>query len=335
MGARVNAAAPVLRVEGVEHRWGRRVALHGVSLHVASGEIVGLLGPNGSGKSTLLRIVAGTVRLQTGRVVFEGRPVVPRRDGAYRRRLAAVFQSPALDRKLTVEQNLRLAARLYGLTGEAAARRIDELLGGAGLGDRRDDAVGALSGGLRRRVDLARAWLSDPALLLLDEPTSGLDEHSFRSFWRAVSEQRRRTGMGVLVATHRSDEAERCDRLVVIDEGRVVAEDTPDGLRARVEADAIEVEVAEHAEPTGGVRGDINAIVAAAMRDVCGVEPERVDGRLVARCADGHKVLPRVLDALPAGAVRAVHLRRPDIADAFVALTGHALEGEEPVEAAS
>lgn len=196
-------------------------AVDGVTLQ-ADGDLVALLGPNGSGKSTLMRVLIGQHRAERGEVVSP----------ASRRALGVVFQSPAVDDLLTVDENLRLAAALHGLSRSDAVVRAQELAGSLGLVELASRRCGRLSGGQRRRADLARALMGRPTVLVLDEPTTGLDIDARAQFWRVLDGVRRAEGVTVLYATHLGEEAERADRAVLMRAGRVVADGTPDELRA-------------------------------------------------------------------------------------------------------
>jgi ABC-2 type transport system ATP-binding protein len=286
-----------------------------VSLSVNPGEILGILGPNGAGKSTLFSILAGLLPADAGALSLDGRPIDP---GARALRASAgiVFQSPGLDGKLSAEENLRLAAALHLVPRREARVRARGLLDGAGLAGRTREPVDRLSGGLRRRVELCRALVHGPALLVMDEPTTGLDAASFRAFWTEVEARRREQGLTVILATHRPEEAERCDRLVVLAGGRVVADESPEALRARVPG---EVVVIEADEP--------EAIAAELARRLGLAARVRPDGVHVEREA-AHALVPRVVEAFPPGRLRAVSIRRPTLADAYLALTGGTLEGE-------
>lgn len=207
-----------------------RRAVDELSLEVHPGEFVALLGPNGSGKSTLLKIVAGLLRPRNGTVRLFG-------EGAsrnHRHLMSVVFQNPGLDDQLSVQENLAVQCALYGLTGSDAPRRIDELLKQTGLDDRCRDLIKHLSGGLKRRVDLCRALLHQPRLVLLDEPTTGLDPAAREDFLNRIETEQRNHGLTILMTTHLVDEADRADRVVIMHQGRIVADDTPDALRARL-----------------------------------------------------------------------------------------------------
>ena len=231
--AALTVHAPALDVRGVRVTYaGRspRTALSGVDLAVPAGQAVALLGPNGSGKSTLMKVIAGLLEPDEGSVSVCGGS----RGAEKRRHLSVVFQTNGLDPHLTVEENLRCQAALYGLPREMAKPRIEEELRRAALADRRDARVKTLSGGLTRRVDLARALLHHPDVLLLDEPTTGLDLVARAAFLDALDERRCDSGMTILMSTHLIDEADRCDRVVFMHDGRVVADGSPGELRRSI-----------------------------------------------------------------------------------------------------
>jgi len=226
-------AASAVDIQGVTHRYGGHEALRSVTLDVPTGTLYGLLGPNGSGKTTLFRILSTLMPPSEGAArVFGLDPT--QQPEAVRNRLGVVFQDPALDEALTVRENLRFQASLYGLAGADRRDRIDELLTRLDVADRADDPVNALSGGLKRRVDLARGLLHRPDLLLLDEPTTGLDPGARRAFWTAIDRLREAEGTTLLLATHLMDEAERCDRVGILSDGALVADGTPAALKAEL-----------------------------------------------------------------------------------------------------
>ncbi len=313
-------AGPRLSLSGVSVRRRGREVLRDVSLSVAAGEILGILGPNGAGKSTLFAVVAGLLPPDAGALRLDGRCIAP---GARELRAAAgiVFQAPGLDAKLSARENLRLAAALQRVPRAEARERTAQLLARVGLADRAGEPVERLSGGMQRRVELCRALVHGPSILVMDEPTTGLDAASFRAFWAEVEARRREQGVTVVLATHRPEEAERCDRLVVLAEGRVVADETPEALRARVHGEVVVVE-AEDPEEIAAELGRRLALTAQ-------VRPEGVH----VEHAAGHTLVPRIVEAFPAGRLRAVSIRRPTLADAYLALTGAALNAE-PREAA-
>jgi ABC-2 type transport system ATP-binding protein len=279
------------------------------------GEIFGLLGPNGGGKTTLFRILSTLLAPTAGCASIAGHDVV-REPQAVRRAIGVVFQSPSLDVKLTVRENMVHQGHLYGLHGNALEARIDEMLTRVAMRDRSDARVETLSGGMRRRVDLAKGLLHRPALVLLDEPTTGLDPGARLDLWNYVAEARRRDGLSVLITTHLMEDAERCDRLLIIDRGRIVALDTPDVLRDGVGGDVI---VARTRDPEA---------LAAAVRDRFAEDATVVDGTLRIRRARGHEFVPLLFEAFP-GQIEAVSVGKPTLEDAFIQRTGHRLwDGE-------
>ena len=302
---------PILSASDIRFSYGERTVLDGVSIEVRRGEIFGLLGPNGSGKSTLLSILCGSLPLRSGTVSLRGNAVSPR-SKSYRREVGVVFQSAALDLKLSCAENLGLTATIYGYAGAEAKRRVGRALELAQLSDRAGDVAGTLSGGMRRRLDIARALLPDPSILLMDEPTTGLDEASYRALWDHLTESNRVAGTTIIVSTHRPDEAARANRLCVLHEGAAVAVDTPDALRSGLAPDLVVIRTTD----APGAR----ATLASA-----GINSSIVDGRLEIGTEDGHALVPRIFEVLPPGTVAAAEVRRPGLGDAFLALTGTSL----------
>lgn len=311
------SAVPLLQLDGLSRRFKQRVALHGLSLCVGAGEIVGLLGPNGAGKSTTFQLLAGLLAPDSGRVLLEGRPL-SLHDPALRQRLGIIFQRGSLDDLMSARENLLLGARLYGLTGARAHERVEQMLRLIGLHERGDERVSTWSGGMRRRLELARALVHQPRIVLMDEPTQGLDEASFRSFWAHLRALRDAEGLTVLLTTHRADEAEMCDRLAVLDAGRLVATDTPAALASRVGGDILTLEAREP------------EALAAEVRERFGLEARVVEGKVQVEVEQGHALVPRLVEAFPAGRLASVSLRRPTLADVFLQLTGRALGADQP-----
>ncbi|RME39585.1 MAG: ABC transporter ATP-binding protein [Planctomycetota bacterium] len=304
----------VVKVDAIVHRYGDRVALNGVSFDVPRGSLFGLLGPNGSGKTTLFRILATLLEPTGGTARIDGADV--RRDGAVvRRRIGVVFQNPSLDPLLTVEENLRYQGYLYGMRGRSLTRRIEELLTRFGVLDRLRDRAGVLSGGLQRRVEIAKALLHDPPVLLLDEPSTGLDPGSRRALTDLLHELRDQRGVTSLLTTHLMEEADRCDRLALLDGGRLVALDTPDALKERIGGDVVTVAAvdADH--------------LADRIRQRFGIVPERLSGELRIERDRGHTFVPELIEAFP-GEIRSVTVGRPTLEDVFVHLTGHHMHRE-------
>ena len=305
----------VLAVESIVKSYGDRCALDGVSLSVAPGEQVALLGPNGAGKSTLFAILAGLRNADAGSIYYNGE-VTSADASILRRALGVVFQSPSLDGLLSARENLVLSGGLFGLDAASAHSRATTLLEWVDLTDRADDRVAAFSGGMKRRLELIRALMHQPKILLLDEPTSGLDEASYRQVWAHLEALKAREQVSMIVVTHRSDEAERCDRVLIMDEGRLIAQGTPDELKTRLDGDLLELE------------GDGLGAYLDTVQGVSGVKPTSTSRGLRLRLSGAHLVIPRLMEELPRGLVKAVHLRQPTLGDVFVQLTGRQLEAE-------
>lgn len=312
-------STPRLIVRGLTFSYGEREVLRGVDFDVELGEVFGLLGPNGSGKSTALGVLAGLLPRQGGEVSWDGNPLASLAR-SWRSRTGVVFQSPAVDLKLTAEQNLRLAARLHGYTGAEAGRRVERGLEQAGLSERGEDLVSEYSGGMTRRLDLARALLPDPDLLLMDEPTAGLDEAAFREAWARLDAMREGRELTILVATHRPDEAARCDRLAIVAEGRVAAVRSPEQLRSEVGKDVLELKGAEL------------PALQEQLASEFGLETRLDRDGLLVECEAGHSLIPRLVEGLPDGRLDSVSLRRPTLADAFFHIAGQDLY-QDPAKA--
>lgn len=309
--------APTLEARGLTCAFGKTRVVQGLGFRLAAGEVLGLLGPNGCGKSTTLRVIAGLTIPETGELFFRGEPVAPG-DRKLRARMGVVFQSPSLDARLSLRENLTLAARLYGFKSREVKARVAQALAFAELEARADSKVSELSGGMKRRIELARALVHDPQLLLLDEPTTGLDEHSFQRAWERIFQLRSQLGTSVLVATHRADEAALCDRVAVLDAGRLVACDTPQALIDRVSGDVLTLEA------------DDPVSLAEDIRERFGLEPRILGESVVVERERGHELVPRLVEAMAPGRIRSLSMHRPDLSDVFLKLTGRSLEEAQP-----
>jgi ABC-2 type transport system ATP-binding protein len=302
----------VIQVENLTHRYGSRVALSGVSFEVKEGQIFGVLGPNGGGKSTLFRILSTMMVPTDGRAAIAGHDVA--RDPAAVRRLAGVvFQTQSLDKALTVEENLRAQGHLHGLHGADLRGRMENAMERLGLADRRKDLVETLSGGLRRRVEIAKALLHGPRVLLMDEASTGLDPAARRDLSRHVEDLRAREGVTILLTTHILEEADRCDRLVLLHEGRLVAQGSPRELRAGIGGDVVVLESGDAAALASGIEGRFR------------VRPAVMAGRVRVEIANGHRFIAEVVEAFP-GAIESVGLHKPTLEDVFVRETGASIE---------
>lgn len=305
--------SPLLELRGLSAHIGKRRVIEHVDLAVRSGELLGLLGPNGSGKSTLLAVIAGLRGVSSGELLLDGGRLDPSAV-AWRRRIAFVFQSPAIDRKLTVAQNLELAAAMHGMGGSGRREAVRTALESAQLTDRSEDAAQTLSGGLLRRLDVSRALIAEPEVVLLDEPTSGLDEASFRELWERLDRYRRARGATMLLATHRGDEAERCDRVATLREGRVVRVATPAELIGEIADDRVQIELREPI--------DAPRTLARWWSDGATQHGRHIELRV----ADAAHEVPALLGVLGTSDVISLSIRRPSMADAFARVTGSRLE---------
>jgi ABC-2 type transport system ATP-binding protein len=304
---------PAVVVESLVHRYGEREALRGVSFDVRNGEIFGLLGPNGGGKTTLFSILATLMLPTAGTVRVFG--LDARNDPAgVRRHIGVVFQSPALDDRLTVRENLRHHGHLYGLHGGTLRDAIGRALDAVSVTDRARDLVASLSGGLKRRVEVAKALLSDPKLLLLDEPSTGLDPGARRELWQSLERLRSRTGATVAMTTHLMDEAARCDRVAILNAGSLVALGSPAALTSTIGGDVLWVTSSDDA-----------GSLAREIADRFGVHTELVDGRIRLELPHGHEFVTDVIEAFP-GRIDAVTFSRPTLEDVFVHHTGQRFE---------
>ena len=295
----------------VQYHYGSRQALAGISLNVEDREIFGLLGPNGSGKTTLFRVLSTILPIQKGTAVIGGHDVRSDPDGV-RRQIGVTFQSPSLDGKLTVRENLKHQGHLYGLSGSTLTSRIQAVLEQLGVADRAKDYAEKLSGGLKRRVEIAKCLLHSPRILLLDEPSTGLDPGARHDLWQALQSLREESGVTILVTTHLMEEADRCSRLGILDLGHLIAQGTPDELRELVGGDSVTIQC-EHPEE-----------FSSALRDRFGVEASRVGDMLRIERERGHELLAEIATTFP-GQFRSLTIGKPTLEDVFIKLTGKTL----------
>jgi ABC-2 type transport system ATP-binding protein len=303
-------------VSHVSFHYGERRALDDLSLTVNEGELFAFLGPNGGGKTTLFRLLSTLIPLQSGEIRVLGHSV---RDEspAVRRLIGVVFQAPSVDKKLSVAENLRHQGWLYGLQGSALARRQQEMLEQLGLADRAADRVETLSGGLRRRVEIAKSMLHHPRVLLMDEPSTGLDPAARIDLWRYLRQTAEVQGMTIALTTHLLEEAEKADRLAILDRGRLVALDTPGHLRAGVGGDTITLVA------------DDPAAVVAAIGQCFGLQAQTIEGSVRLQHPGAASLLGRLAEAV-GDQVRSITLGKPTLEDVFIERTGHRFwAGEE------
>ncbi|MBM4256968.1 MAG: ATP-binding cassette domain-containing protein [Deltaproteobacteria bacterium] len=310
----MNADA-VVAIANLRHIYGPRVAIDDVSLSIDSSEIFALLGPNGGGKSTLFKILSTLITATSGEVHIFGEDV-RRNPYGIRSRLGVVFQSPSLDPKLTVTENLLCHGHLYGMSGGSLRERVEVLLHRLALTDRVYDMVGTLSGGLQRRVELAKALLHQPALLLLDEPSTGLDPGARRDFNDYLHLLREQNGTTIMLTTHLMDEAERCDCVAILHQGKLVALDSPENLKAQVGGDIVAIRT----QNAAALREKL------AQRFSC--DPLVVDGTLRVERSQGHEFVREIFAAFP-GEIQSITFGRPTLEDVFVHQTGQRFWDDE------
>lgn len=320
-GKRAEQAIPaIIAVRGLIHRYANRTALNKVSFEVQPAELFGLLGPNGSGKTTLFRILSTLMVPTSGAAIIAGLDAV-RQPGALRRRIGVVFQAQSVDPKLTARENLWHQGHLYGLRGRQLTARIEEILSRVGLLDRANDRVETFSGGMQRRIELAKGLLHHPEVLLLDEPTTGLDPGARRDLWQYLGILRDQERVSIIVTTHLMEEAERCDRLAILNEGNLVALGTPEALTREIGGDVILLEAR-----------DPNAL-AEQIRSHFHVDAAVLDKHVRLEIENGHRFVPEVVEAFP-GEIQSLSVSKPTLEDVFIHRTGHRFWNEEAEAAA-
>jgi ABC-2 type transport system ATP-binding protein len=305
----------VIQLRDLRHQYGERTALAGVSFDVRPAEIFGLLGPNGSGKTTTFRILSTLMVPSGGTADILGHDVA-REPAAVRRNIGVVFQAQSIDVKLTAEENLRVIGNIYGLRGAALKQRVAEMLGRVGLADRAKEKAETFSGGMQRRLELAKGLLHHPSVLLLDEPTTGLDPGARRDLWQYLQVLRDEEHVTVLVTTHLMEEAERCDRLAIYAEGKVVALGTPAELKSEIGGDILLLDT------------DNADSVAQRIEQRFGLRPTVLDHRVRIEIENGHRFVTDVVEAFP-GEIQGVSVHKPSLEDVFIRRTGHRFWTEE------
>ncbi len=306
---------PAIRVENLQKRFGEVEAVRGVDFDVQVGETFGFLGPNGAGKSTTINMLCTLLRPTGGRAEVAGFDVVAQRNDV-RREIGLVFQDTTLDTYLSAAQNLRFHGQLYGVPADRLEVRMRQVLELVGLWDRREKDVETFSGGMKRRLEIARGLLHSPRVLFLDEPTVGLDPQTRASIWEYLDELRHQESLTIFLTTHYMDEAEHCDRIAIMDAGQIVALDTPQALKAAIGTDRIRLEI------------DDEAAAAAAIKRQFGLEASMAGGALVLQVPDGEHFVPKLLADLGVP-VRSVNVTRPTLDDVFMSFTGRTIRDAE------
>jgi ABC-2 type transport system ATP-binding protein len=302
-------------VSGLTKTYGEVEAVRGIDFEVAEGEVFGFLGPNGAGKTTTIKILCTLAQPTSGSAEVGGHDVLRARNEV-RRNIGLVFQEPTLDAYLTADQNLRFHGELYGVPRAQLRARMDEVLAMVGLHERRGDLVQTYSGGMRRRLEIARGLLHSPHVLFLDEPTIGLDPQTRASIWEYIAELRRREQITVFVTTHYMDEAEHCDRIAIMNEGEIAVIDTPDALKSGVGADRVQIRTAD----------DQAAI--AQLRSVFGIDAAIHEDAVTFAVPGGAEFVPRLFAGLDVG-VETVTVTRPSLDDVFMTYTGTTIRDAE------
>jgi ABC-2 type transport system ATP-binding protein len=303
-------------VRGLVKRYDDVEAVSGIDLDVEAGETFGFLGPNGAGKTTTIGVLCTLVRPTGGEATVAGHDVARERDDV-RRNIGLVFQDTTLDGYLTAEENLRLHAELYGVPRAAVPDRMQQVMEMVGLWERRASLVRTFSGGMKRRLEIARGLLHSPRVLFLDEPTVGLDPQTRSSIWRYIRELKEREDITIFLTTHYMDEAEYCDRIAIMDRGRIIVVDTPEALKASVGRDRVQI-----------ATDDDDDAAIAALRDRFGVEATVAEGQVTFAVEGGGQFVPRLFAELGVP-IRSVSVSRPSLDDVFMSYTGTTIRDAE------
>ncbi len=307
--------APAITVNALDKRFGDVHAVRGVDFEVEMGEVFGFLGPNGAGKTTTINMLCTLAKPTSGKASVAGHDVVGARDDV-RRNIGLVFQDPTLDGYLTASQNLRLHAELYGVESQLVGPRMEQVLKMVALWDRRDSTVATFSGGMRRRLEIARGLMHSPRVLFLDEPTIGLDPQTRRSIWTYIRELKEREEITIFMTTHYMDEAEWCDRIAIMDHGQIVALDSPEALKAQVGKDRVAIQTED----------DEAAI--EALQERFGIEAKMSEGVVTFGVPAGEEFVPRLFAELGI-AIKSVNVSRPTLDDVFMSYTGTTIRDAE------
>ncbi|MEU6998537.1 ATP-binding cassette domain-containing protein [Nonomuraea sp. NPDC046570] len=302
-------------VRGLRKTYGKVEAVKGIDFEVEPGEVFGFLGPNGAGKTTTISMLCTLAEPTGGSAAVAGHDVVRQRDDV-RRNIGLVFQDPTLDSYLSAEQNLRFHAELYGVPRAAVAPRIRQVMEMVALWDRKDAKVMTFSGGMKRRLEIARGLLHSPRVLFLDEPTVGLDPQTRAAIWGYINKLRLSEDITIFMTTHYMDEAEYCDRIAIIDHGEIVVIDSPEALKASVGKDRVQIQT-----------GD-DAAAIAALRERFGLEAAVHEGAVTFAVASGEEFVPRLFAELGLP-IKSVSVSRPSLDDVFMSYTGSTIRDAE------
>ena len=310
-----DTSGPAIKVDGLVKRFGTFEAVSGVSFEVPPGETFGFLGPNGAGKSTTISMLCTLLTPSGGRAAVAGFDVVRQRMEV-RRRIGLVFQDTTLDDYLTAEENLRFHAELYGVPRSQVPDRLDQVMDMVGLSDRRKSIVRTYSGGMKRRLEIARGLLHSPRVLFLDEPTVGLDPQTRNHIWSYINDLKRSEAITMFLTTHYMDEAEYCDRIAIMDNGKIVVMDSPAALKASVGADRVSITTPN----------DDGAI--GLLHERFGIEAAHSEGAVSFHVERGEEFVPRLFAELGMP-ILSVHVARPTLDDVFMKYTGRTIRDAE------
>jgi ABC-2 type transport system ATP-binding protein len=309
------APSAAVSVNGLVKRYDELEAVRGIDFEVPRGEIFGFLGPNGAGKSTTINMLCTLVRPSEGSALVAGHDVVTERDDV-RRNIGLVFQETTLDGYLSAEQNLQLHAELYGVPRELVRDRMRQVMEMVGLWERRESLANTFSGGMKRRLEIARGLFHSPRVLFLDEPTVGLDPQTRSSIWGYIRELKAREDITIFLTTHYMDEAEYCDRIAIMDQGRIIVLDSPEALKASVGKDRVQMQT------------DDDQAAIAALRDRFEIEATVVEGSVTFGVSEGEHFVPRLFAELGVP-IRTVSVARPSLDDVFMSYTGTTIRDAE------
>lgn len=304
-----------LEVKDLEFSYGNRKVLKNLSLEVRKGEILGILAPNGAGKTTLFHLLTGIFPTPKGKVFLDGNEISPKNPHV-RKNIGVIFQEPSLDKKLTAMENLLLSASLYRIPKIEAKNRASKFLRIMDLEDRAFERVETFSGGMRRRLELIRALIHQPTFLILDEPTTGLDEKGFQSIWQTLKQIQKQSNLTILLNTHRSEEGELCDRLLILHEGSFIANDTPKNLKSQIKGDVIIIDTLKP------------HLVMETLHQKFSIQAKPLHKNIHFEIKEGEKFIPQLVHAFPSETFQSISLHRPTLADVFIHLTGKSLEEE-------
>lgn len=305
----------IIEVEHIVKKFGDFAAVKDISFWVEEGEIFGFLGPNGAGKTTTINILCTLLKPTSGRAVLNNYDVA-RQQSQVRQSIGLVFQDPSLDERLTALENLEFHAFVYNVPAKLSRQRMEEVLKLVELWERRDSLVKTFSGGMKRRLEIARGLLHYPKVLFLDEPTLGLDPQTRQRIWDKIHELREREGTTIFLTTHYMEEAENAQRIAIIDEGRIIAMDTPEALKQKVGKDIINLKARNNGQAAAEIRERFNIPVKEGRED------------LTLEVTKGSEFIPQLVNTLETE-VLSISLRRPTLDDVFLKLTGKAIREEQ------